>query len=472
MNKLNQKVEEEISSMKKSKLSLVLTTVISLAILASACSGQTNTNQSTALSTTLSTALSSTSASQTETPATEAEKPVTIVYESWSPTKATMDEIVAAFNKVYPNITVEVKLHANFSEFLTALKTEVAASNCPDVFQFDSPTSLAQLNYQMEPLDEIMVKEYGDGWKDLFLSGPLSDMTMDGKLMGIPFNATPAGVIWYNKTMFDKYGIQEPKTYSDLKAAAEILAANNLSGMFIGNKDSWCTIDQFQMILNEMAPGKQYDAFAGKIKFTDPEIITAFDTWKKFFDDKVFQNDSFSMTQYMDAYNSFIKDQKGAMWSNGTWSLDIYSNKDLKSIVDGIEWGVMAMPDLNNDGKLAPLLSTVGGTSISKDSEHKDAAMKLIDFMTFGEGQNIMVNTFLGTPPLVKTVSPTIQLTANAKQNYDAIATLIQNQGTAPRGISNPKVADKLYEVLTKVAYGEMTSQAAAEEVQKVIDAK
>lgn len=447
---------------KMPKLSLVLVAVLLISVFAGACGSSSAPTESTVATTT-------TVAEVTTTPVTE--KPVTIVYESWSPTKATMEEIIAAWKKVNPNITVEAKLHANFTEFVTELKTAVAASNSPDVFQFDSPTSLAQLNYQMEPLDDIMVKTYGDNWKDMFMSGAIADVTLDGKLMGVPSNINPAGVIWYNKSMFDKYGIQEPKTYADLKTAAEVLAKNNMSGMLLGNKDSWCTIDHFQMILNDVAPGKQYDAFAKKIKFTDPEIIKAFDMWKKFFDDKIFQNDSFSMTQYMDSYNAYVKDQKGAMWSNGAWSLDIYSNKDLKSIVDATEWGVMAMPDLNEDGKQAPLLSTVGGTSISKDSKNKDAAMKFIDFLTFGEGQVVIVNTFLSTPPVTKTIAPTVQLSDNAKKNLETITALTQNLGTVHRGIDNAKVVDKLYEVLTKVSYGKKTSQAAAEEVQKVIDA-
>lgn len=448
---------------KAQKSAMLLIAALLLSVFTAACGGEkAPAGESTA---------PATSAEAAGTAEQEPAKPVTIVYESWSPTQATMDEIIAAWKEENPDITMEAKLHANFTEYVTALKTAVAASESPDVFQFDSPTSLAQLSYQMEPLDDRMTKTYGDKWKELFLEGPVADVTLDGKFMGVPLNSNPAGVIWYNKTMFDKYGIQEPKTYDDLKAAAGKLAENNLSGMFLGNKDSWCTIDHFQTILNDVAPGKQYDAFAKKIKFTDPDIVKAFDVWKKFFDDKIFQNDSFSMTQYMDCYNAYVKDQKGGMWSNGAWSLDIYSNKDLKSIVEATEWGVMAMPDLNGDGKTPPLLSTVGGTSISKDSENKDTAMKFIDFMTFGKGQVIMVNTFLSTPPVVQTIEPTVELTANARKNLDTITALTQELGTVHRGIDNAKVVEKLYEVLTKVAYGRMTSQAAAEEVQAVIDA-
>ncbi|MHB8278757.1 MAG: ABC transporter substrate-binding protein [Candidatus Humimicrobiaceae bacterium] len=428
--------------------------------------------ETTAAATTTETTTSSTAeATSAPTETTAPLKPVTITYESWSPTKDTMDIIIQGFKKVHPEITVEVKLHANFTEFATALKTAAAIGETPDVFQFDTPQTLNLFKDLIEPLDTYAARDWGDSWKDKFITSAITDMSLDGKVMGMPGPLSPAGTIWYNKTMLDKYGIAEPKTYADLKTAAEILRKNKISPMVLGCKDSWAVIDHFQTILNDVAPGKQYDAFAKRIKFTDPDIEKAFDVWKQFFDDKIFQNDAFSMTQYMDGYNAFIKDQTAAMWSNGAWNLDMYNNKDLKAQVDSVDWGVMAMPDLNGDGKNAPLMGTFSGTCISKDSKNKDAAFELVKYMTVGEGLTVALNTWLGMSPTIEKRDITVQLSANAKQNRDKIGELSTTLGIVRRGIENTKVTDKLYDVLSRVAYGKLASQAAAEEVQAEIDA-
>ncbi|HEY0827738.1 MAG TPA: extracellular solute-binding protein, partial [Bacilli bacterium] len=375
------------------------------------------------------------------------------------------------FKKVHPEITVEVLLHANFTEFLTAIKTGFATGEGPDVFQFDSPTSLSALKSQMEPMDEFALKEWGADWKSNFLASPLADVTLDGKTMGLPQGITPGGLIWYNKTVFDKYGIKEPKTYAELKSASDTLRTNGMQPLLLGAKDSWIVIDTFQAILNDVAPGKQYDAYAKKIPFTDPEIIKAFDTWKQMFDDKIFQDDAFSMTQYMDVYNAFVDQQKGAMESNGAWNLDIFGNVDLKAKVDAVEWGVMPFPDLNGDGKLAPTLSTVGGTTINKNSKHKEAAWELVKFMSYEKGFQVLLDHFLFTPPFTQKMDLTVQLSPNAAQNREQIGQIVQQTAPVHRGIDNAKVAEKMYDVLTKVAYGQMTSADAAKEVQAVIDA-
>ncbi|MCD9020534.1 ABC transporter substrate-binding protein [Cohnella silvisoli] len=445
------------------------TLALAVMILLAGCSSNNSNSESSAPSGEAPTA--SASASPAASPSEEA-KPVTIVYEAWTPYKEDMDKIVAEYKKIHPEITVEVRLHANYSEYLTAIKTSFASGDAPDLFAFDSPTSLANLKDQIEPIDEWASKAWGDAWKDKFIASTLTDVSLDGKTMGIPMHISPGGLIWYNKTALDKYGIGEPKTYEELKKASDTLRKNGMQPLLLGAKDSWIVIDTFQTILNDVAPGKQYDAYAKKIPFTDPDIVKAFDLWKKMFDDKIFQDDAFSMTEYMDVYNAFIDKQSGAFESNGAWNLDIYANADLKAKVEAVEWGVMPFPDLNGDGKVPPTLSTVGGYALGKDSENKEAAFDFLKFMTTEKGLQIMMDHFLATPPTKEGVELTVTLSPNAKQNRDTIGQIVAQTEPVHRGIDNAKVADKMYEVLTKVAYGQLSGADAAAAVQKVIDSE
>jgi len=398
-------------------------------------------------------------------------KDVSINYESWTPYKDTMEEIVGDLKKTNPTISVEIKMYANYTEFVNSARVSFAAKVGPDVFAFDSPTSLALQKALIEPLDSYAEKEWGKDWRKRFLSSALTDCSLDGKLMGLPMGSMPGGLIWYNKTMFTKFGIKVPQNYADLKKAADTLRKNNMQPLLLGGKDAWIVIDTFQTVLNDFAPGKQYLAYAKKSKFTDPAIIKAFEFWKKMYDDKIIQDQSFSMTAYMDCYNAMIDKQNAGMWSNGAWNLDIFGNADLKDKVNAVEWGVMPFPDLNGDGKIPPTMSTVGGFCISKDSKNKEAAWQLLKSMGTGTGMRLQTERFLWTPPLTISVPVNTSLSQNASDLRNSIANIVSTTPPVYRGIPNAKVADKMYDVLNKVALGVMKPDAAAAEVQKVIDA-
>ncbi|WP_256756624.1 ABC transporter substrate-binding protein [Cohnella sp. WQ 127256] len=439
------------------KIALLVTVTILWASLMVAC-GKGNTTES--------------SQSPSNTPSTTdiKKEQVTLNFETWAD-KTITDKMIVEFEKTHTEITVIANYHTNFPEFMTSLKTAIATGDAPDIIPFDSPTSMGALESNLEPLDQYFEKDYNNDWKGKFLAGPVSDVSINGKIVGFPGFSSPGGLIWYNKNLLDKYGIKVPETYDELKAASDMLRKNGLQPLLLGAKDSWIVLDTFQEILNDVAPGKQYDAFAKKIPFNDPEIVKAFDTWKKLFDDKIFQDDTFSMTQYMDVYNSFVDKQVGAFQSNGAWNQDIFSNNDLKAKVDAVEWGVMSFPDLNGDGKRAPLLNTVGGIGIYKKSKNKDAAWEFIKFMNTGIGAQLQIDRALVTPPFTDpAMGPSIQLTPNQKQVNETINQIVKDNGTLPRGVADPKVTEKLYDVLTKVAYGNLSSANAAKQVQDVID--
>ena len=62
------------------------------------------------------------------------------------------------------------------------------------------------------------------------------------------------------------------------------------------------------------------------------------------------------------------------------------------------------------------------------------------------------------------------RLYAYALENLEAISQMMVEQPLQHRGIEDPKVSDAMYEALTKLAYGEITPEEAAAEVDKAIN--
>ncbi|MCX7522251.1 sugar ABC transporter substrate-binding protein [Microbacterium sp. STN6] len=145
----------------------------------------------------------------------------TITYWTWTPAAKAQ---VAAFEKKYPKVHVKlVNAGTNTTEYTKLQNAIKAGSGAPDV---------AQIEYGVIPqfaLAKSLVdlKTFGfDSLKKDYASGPWGDVTVDGGLWGLPQDSGPMAM-FYNKTVFDTYGITVPKTWDEYVAAAKKLHAAN-----------------------------------------------------------------------------------------------------------------------------------------------------------------------------------------------------------------------------------------------------
>ena len=70
---------------------------------------------------------------------------------------------------------------------------------------------LMDLTELMEPL------------KDRFKEGVLDYYTIGDHLWGFPYGDQSSSVLYYNKTMFDELGLEEPKTFDDLIECGKVI---------------------------------------------------------------------------------------------------------------------------------------------------------------------------------------------------------------------------------------------------------
>lgn len=144
-----------------------------------------------------------------------------ITYWSWTPSAEAQ---VAAFEEAYPEVTVNlVNAGTNTEEYTKLQNAITAGSGAPDV---------AQVEYYAIPqfalADSLVdLAPYGFGdLEDLYTPGPWGAVTSGEKVYGLPQDSGPMAM-FYNKTVFDQYGIEVPTTYDEYFAAAEALHAAN-----------------------------------------------------------------------------------------------------------------------------------------------------------------------------------------------------------------------------------------------------
>jgi multiple sugar transport system substrate-binding protein len=143
----------------------------------------------------------------------------TITYWSWTPSGKAQ---VAAFEKAYPNVHVNlVNAGTNTDEYTKLQNAVQAGSGAPDVAQIEY-YALPQFALSKSLVD---LNAYGLGdLKSKYASGTWGSVDINGSLYGLPQDSGPMAM-FYNAKVFKKYNIDVPTTWEAYIAAAKKLHA-------------------------------------------------------------------------------------------------------------------------------------------------------------------------------------------------------------------------------------------------------
>lgn len=352
-------------------VSLILIIVVSFAMVLSGC-GSTSSNTTDESTTTVAAATEETKAADTATPAVKGKIKVFL----WIGEDREA-EIVKAFNKDYPDITVEYSQAPAVQPYLEKLKTMLITNQAPDVF-YCLPENISDLNeggYCADLSNESFASNLNDLNRQLY--------SRDGKLLGASAGNWVGGIV-YNKTVFKKAGItKEPDTLAelaeDMKKIKDIgilpfanqhldASTNLMTGMFGAN-------------VVEFTADYQDQIYAGTK--TNADFWT--DTFKQY-------KDMFITPGYVSAktmgipedkqINDFANDKLG-MYIGGVWS-----PAQIAKANPNCDYAVMGIPGTNAGAKWyfgGPLPSY----SVYSKTEQKDAAMTFVKWIHTAPGAKV-----------------------------------------------------------------------------------
>lgn len=211
-----------------------------------------------------------------ETPEAPAEK-VDVKISCWGietdPNSQIIKEAAELFNK---NNTLNANANVEFTEqeqYKTKIAAQMAANEVPDVFNtwaagFLKPFVKAGKVY------DLTGKLNGDSeWKNRYVPGVYSSLEFDGKVYALPTTQTVA-VLFYNKEIFGKYSLTEPKTYDDLKNIVKVLRENGVTPFALGNKAPWVGAMFSEIVINRIGGTEPYNnVYNGTGTWEDPAFI-------------------------------------------------------------------------------------------------------------------------------------------------------------------------------------------------------
>ncbi len=178
--------------------------------------------------------LSGCSSGGSSTPAVS--KKVTITFQTGNSTQnvGAAKDLIAAFEKKYPNITVKLDPVPQGTEGDNLIKTRLATGSADDVMYYNSGALLQALHP-----DSTLVDLSNQPWvKNLTPDFKQVVSTKKG-LYGAPFGSSFAGGIMYNKKVYAKLGLSIPTTWAEFISNSEKIKAAGIVPIIQTYGDTW-----------------------------------------------------------------------------------------------------------------------------------------------------------------------------------------------------------------------------------------
>ncbi|MGP3934561.1 ABC transporter substrate-binding protein [Nonomuraea sp. KM88] len=313
----------------------------------------------------------------------------------WAWNAGEHERTIAAFEKANPGIKVEFTAYSN-ADYLNNLRSALTSGKGPDVLQLAPGATVANYGDLVEDLGPLAEKQWGAGWRDRFNELGVDQLAANGRQAALPAYMSAAGLIYFNSGLLEKTGTKVPKDLAEWKAACKTIKAAGYDCLAHGAKDAWANLDVYLSLINSVKPGIVYDAIAGKADWTGPEFLQAMQAWRSLFTDGVISSGATAKAEYPDAFSPFLEG-KAAFIALGTWNTPgTMTRTGLKvsqqTVSAPIKSVFLSAPFPGAATGLAPTGAFGGpdnGWAISSQSADRDAAWKLVSFLSDTEGQTI-----------------------------------------------------------------------------------
>lgn len=304
-----------------------------------------------------------------------------------------MEQLNAAFEKEYPNITID-RVSQSFDDLGKTLRLALSGDDAPNVVQVNNArSSLGSFvaAEQLHPLD-AWVDAYG--WEDRFSESVLNNSrySADGSVFGagsvyaLPQVGEVVGV-FYSKAKLAELGIDLPTEWSAFETALKTAKDAGQTPMLLGNIEKWPAGHVFGPVQGAYVPADQIQTLGygnpGGTWDTAENLkaATVLDDWMK----AGYFNDGVNGTDYDAAWQD-LTTGSGVFLMAGSWLA-----ADLE---DAMGDDVGFFTPSANEGAAA---NTTGGTglpfAITTGSKNPDLAAAYIDFITNDDAMKILADT-------------------------------------------------------------------------------
>ncbi len=370
--------------MKKRNLTVVAGTLLTAAIMLTACGGSNTTAQDTAKETTKESAAAVETTKESAAPVS-----LTVMTNMAFEQGKILSEIFTSFTAENTNIKVEDITPGKGYEDL--MKVKMASNDMPDLFSTHGWAKIRYADFVADLKDRAWAKDIDPGFKP-----NIADET--GKVYTLAFDQDKSGII-YNVDIFNQYGIEVPKTIDEFMAACETIKTKSNGKV----TPIACATEGWE-------EAQYFDYFATSLLITPKEnsaqqlLDGSFDwnkwtplaeKWQEMYK-KGYINKNMLTAKYTDNSKS-LGEGTAAIGFYGAYIID-----EAKKVNPNVKLSMMPIPAWTSDDTPTFAGGEKSTLAVWKDSKNLDAALKLIDFCAKPENVEKMC-AFTKLPPALTT---------------------------------------------------------------------
>lgn len=289
-----------------------------------------------------------------------------------NPGKDIQEAAVNKFNaETESGYTVD-NIHIQNDTYKEKLVVAMSSGECPDMYSCWSGGPMFEYieSGYAQPIDDLF-KE--NGLDELLLDSAIEQASYNGHIYAIPYQNIALAGIFYNKEMFEQYGLEEPKTLSDLENICDTLKENGVIPFALANGSKW-TGSMYFMCLAARYGGLEpfQKAVAGEGTFMDDCFIKAGEKIQEWVNNGYFPEGVNSLSEDDGQAKQLMYQETAGMLLCGSWYTGTFAS-DSEEFYEKIGW--FPFPEIEgSDADQTIQIGTVGDQFICFNSEGDELA--------------------------------------------------------------------------------------------------
>lgn len=351
----------------------------------------------------------------------------------------------------YPDITITIE-NTDWTSYWTKLPVELASGNAPDLLYMhfsrasDYKDSMLPLNSYIEKDEDINMDDFYDGILECF--------TFEDETYALPYDFGPY-VMYYNKDLFDKYGVEYPDAETDWNEYMDICKKLSVDGNY---GTVFCSSCDYY-IPQVLSLGGEIINESGEFNITDKKTTDALQTLADMINGQ--------------GYAPKITDT-----ANTVWNWEQFETGNIGMLIDG-PWcvsNVINYCNFNVGYTIIPAaeqhVTTINGSglAISKDTKYPEEAYQALASLTGSEAQKILAESGRALPSRESVRDYYYEAMAEQDGLEEAIKESLEIGIPYHVTKNYSEVSTILNSGMDSVFSGETTAEKAAKDIQSQVD--
>jgi len=197
-----------------------------------------------------------------------------------------LEALIRLYKQKYPGVEV---INATVTggagvNARAVLKTRMLGGDPPDTFQVHAGMELIGTWVVANRMEDLSALFRQEGWLQAFPKGLIDLISYKGGIWSVPVNIHRSNVMWYLPAKLKEWGVNPPRTWDEFLATCQTLKQKGLEApLALG--ENWTQQHLWESVaLAVLGPDDWNNLWNGKLKFTDPKAVRAWEVFGRVLD--------------------------------------------------------------------------------------------------------------------------------------------------------------------------------------------